>query len=199
MQRLSLPPGRPMCEHCVENHEELAHAGGKRHFLGFAGRTARVIADANDGIEAGGDNSIHVQDGSRVSSTTPHRALALQPSTVAMQWRDADQLDNLFMEKKSGAENEPGVCSSYGAMSGPISSRVTSRRHRYLPVSDRLPFAFHAILHAPTSQSSTPLPYSYEPTLSSLGWCISLQLWAKLQCTDPLAPSLYNRGVLQWT
>ena len=100
MQRLPLPPGNPMCEHRVENHQELAHAGGKRHFLGFAGPTARLIAGANDGIETSEDNSIHVQDGSRVSSTTPHRALALQPSTVAMQWRDADQRGNLFVEQK---------------------------------------------------------------------------------------------------
>ena len=164
MQRLPLPSGRPVCEHRVENHQELAHAGGKRHFLGFAGPTARLIASANDGIETSEDNSIHVQDGSRVSSITHTvrlpRDLPLSRCSGATPISAATCLWN---RKGSGA------FSSYGAVSGPISRRVAGWRHRHLPVSDRFPLPFTRYSSPLPVNPQRPLPYSYEPTLSALG------------------------------
>ena len=86
-----------MFEHGIENDQELAHTGGKGDFLGFPGSTESLVEGANYGIEARGDNGVHVQDGPHVSPATPHRAFAAQRAAVAIEGCDADQGRNLFM------------------------------------------------------------------------------------------------------
>jgi hypothetical protein len=90
-----------MFEHRIENDQELAHAGREGHFLGLPGSTEALVEGANHGIEAGGDNRVHVQHGSHVSPATPHRALASPRAAVAIEGRDADQRGNLFMGQRA--------------------------------------------------------------------------------------------------
>lgn len=60
MERLHLPPGRPMLQHRIEDRQQLAHARGEGHLLGLSRALQALIEDPDHRIEPGGNNGPHI-------------------------------------------------------------------------------------------------------------------------------------------
>lgn len=60
-----------MLQHCIQNDQEFPYAGRERYLLGFASPTESLVEDADHGVEARGDDRVHIEDGSHMSPP-PH-------------------------------------------------------------------------------------------------------------------------------
>jgi hypothetical protein len=95
-----LPPRRAMCEHRIDDRQQLAHAGHQGHLLGLPHRTQALIETSNDGIEACGDDRCHIEGGTHLSPPTPDRAATAQRAAIPIERRDADERGNLFVRQR---------------------------------------------------------------------------------------------------
>ena len=75
----------------VEDDQELAHGGGERELLGFAGGDQALVEGPEPGIVADRDQGCHVEHGAHRRPATPDRAPALHPAAVAGERRDPDE------------------------------------------------------------------------------------------------------------
>src|SRR2546425_2541819 len=94
-------PRSPMFHHRIENRQQLAHAGGQRHFLRFAGLAEAVIERADHRIAAGGGHRCHVQHGPDGGASPPAGAGAAQGATVPVQRGDPHQRGNLLAVQRA--------------------------------------------------------------------------------------------------
>ena len=81
-----------MLDHGIEDGEQLVHAGGEGHLLGFACLAEAPVEDPNYRVAASG----HVEGCSHGGSSTPHRALAPQGPAVPVKWGHPGQSRDLF-------------------------------------------------------------------------------------------------------
>ena len=80
-----------MLQHCIQNDQEFPYAGRERYLLGFASPTESLVEDADHGVEARGDDRVHIEDGSHMSPPPPHRAFPPQRAAIAIEGRDPDE------------------------------------------------------------------------------------------------------------
>ena len=79
----------PRClvvEHGIENHEQLAHAGGERRFRIFPARSQLGVKILDDWIAAHSRHRRHIQDAPDLRATAPDTTAAAQFSTIAVKW-----------------------------------------------------------------------------------------------------------------
>ena len=84
-----------MLDHDVEYGEQLAHAGGEGHLLGFAGLTQALVEVTQDWIVSGGHQSRHVQGCPHLPAPSPHRAFSPQRAAVPVEGRHTYQCGDL--------------------------------------------------------------------------------------------------------
>ena len=77
--------------HRVEDHKQLAHAGGEGHFLGLACGTQALVEVPDHRVVAGGHQRPHVEGGSDLAPSSPHRAFSSQGSAVTVEGSDTHQ------------------------------------------------------------------------------------------------------------
>src|SRR4029079_10594192 len=65
---------------------------------------------ADDGIEAGGDEGTHVQDGSHLRATAPDRPPAAMPLSDPVQMGDADESRDLLLAEGAELGDERQHC-----------------------------------------------------------------------------------------
>ena len=74
--------------HRVEDDQQLAHAGGDGHFLGLARGTQALVEVPDHRIVADGHQLPHVEGGSNLAPSSPHRAFSSQGSAVTVEGSD---------------------------------------------------------------------------------------------------------------
>jgi hypothetical protein len=83
-------------EHCVEDDQELAHAGGDHDFERFAGIFEALGESANDRVAAFGGEGRHIECATDRSATAPNGTLALEASAVMIEGSQSDERTDLF-------------------------------------------------------------------------------------------------------
>ena len=96
-----LMPGCPMFEHGIDDGQQLAHAGSQGHLLGFAGGAQAQIEDANRRIEAGRHDRAHIENGTDLCASAPHRASPSERPAIAIERGDADEGGDLFVRQRA--------------------------------------------------------------------------------------------------
>src|SRR5262245_48201947 len=99
---IEMAPHSIGADHCVQNRQELSHAGGERDFLWLAGREEALVELVNHWVAPGGHHRGHVQRSANRGAAAPDQALAFERPAVAGQRRDTDERGNLFA--REGAE-----------------------------------------------------------------------------------------------
>ena len=84
-----------MSDHCIDDGEELAHAGGKSDFLLFSGGNEALVMGTDNRIVSACDQSPHVEDGSHVGSATPTGTFAADSAAVPVKRSDTDESGDL--------------------------------------------------------------------------------------------------------
>src|SRR5260221_13497431 len=79
----------------VENYEDLTHAGGERFFGFLSSCDEPPIVVSDHGIEAGADESGHVQTASDVDAPAFDMAAATMLAGIIRHWRDSDESRDL--------------------------------------------------------------------------------------------------------
>src|SRR5260221_1368983 len=87
----------------VENYEDLTHAGGERFFGFLSSCDEPPIVVSDHGIEAGADESGHVQTASDVDAPAFDMAAATMLARIIGHGRDSDESRDLA----------PGECSQF--------------------------------------------------------------------------------------
>jgi len=88
-----------MFEHRIEHREQFSHTRGEGDLLGFARTAEPLIEGADHGVEADGDNRIHVQHGPDLCAPTPDRPPSAQCPTIPVERGHADQRGDLLRKK----------------------------------------------------------------------------------------------------
>ena len=78
-------PGSVMLDHCVDDRQELTHAGGNSDFLEFAGRKEALVESLDHGIESGRDDRWHVESSSDVRPPSPARPPAPHLAAITIE------------------------------------------------------------------------------------------------------------------
>src|SRR3990170_801781 len=85
-----------MSNHSVQDGQEFAHAGGKRHLLGLASRDEPLVEGLNGRIATGGHQGSHVEPAPPLRAAAPDAALAPQGAAVSVQRRHTDKGGDLL-------------------------------------------------------------------------------------------------------
>ena len=93
-------------EHGVEDGEELPHAGDEGDLGEFARCDEPSMKGADDGVEARGDESAHVQDLADLSSSAPNDPSATQRAAVAVERSHSDESGDLLVGEGSKFRGE---------------------------------------------------------------------------------------------
>ena len=86
-------------QHGVENHEELAHAGGESRFRVFTACPQLGVKILDDWIGTNRGDHGHVQDAPDLGATAPDTTAAAQATAVAVKGRQPGQRGDLFAIK----------------------------------------------------------------------------------------------------
>src|SRR5918992_1706416 len=88
-------PGLLMFDHRVQDHQELAPAGGKSYFPGLARRTKAVAKGLDDGVISAGCESRHIEGSPYPGPPAPEHPFASEVATVSVEGGDTYQSGNL--------------------------------------------------------------------------------------------------------
>jgi hypothetical protein len=80
-----------MCDHSVQNRQQLAHTGRQRDLFGFARGTQALIKPFEHWVVPDCDQRTHVQGGPHMGTATPDSAGTTHGPAVPMEGRYPDQ------------------------------------------------------------------------------------------------------------
>ena len=84
-------------EQCVCGDDEFAHDGGDGDFGGFSGAEELLVFGLEIGVEAGGDESRHVEGPAHAGATAADEALAFPLPGLSGDWSEAGERSGLLV------------------------------------------------------------------------------------------------------
>lgn len=85
-----------MFEHCVQDGQQFAHAGGESNFLGLTYGEEAVVEGMQHRIVANGDERRHVKRRADARAASLAGSLSAELATVATERRDTHECGDLF-------------------------------------------------------------------------------------------------------